>query len=65
MLLVTPSIHLVFCSFIEENFVLQRLQALDDGWVELLQMWENRQQLLSQSLNFQVIILNAWCTHIS
>lgn len=32
----------------------QRLQALDSGWEELLQMWENRQQLLSQSLNLQV-----------
>lgn len=35
-------------------FLRQRLQALDDGWHELLQMWENRQQLLSQSLNLQV-----------
>jgi hypothetical protein len=29
---------------------------LDDGWHELLQMWENRQQLLSQSLSQQVRI---------
>lgn len=35
-------------------FLRQRLQALDNGWEELLQMWENRQNLLSQSLNLQV-----------
>ena len=35
-------------------FLSQRLQALDDGWHELAQMWDNRQQLLSQSLNLQV-----------
>jgi len=35
-------------------FAFQRLQALDNGWEELLQMWENRQHLLSQSLNLQV-----------
>lgn len=44
--------------FTKYMFVLswfpQRLQALDSGWEELLQMWENRQQLLSQSLNLQV-----------
>ena len=35
-------------------FLAQRLSALDDGWHELLQMWDNRQQALSQSLNLQV-----------
>ncbi|KAK3578499.1 hypothetical protein CHS0354_007749 [Potamilus streckersoni] len=37
-------------------FLRQRLAALDDGWGELLQMWENRQQLLSQSLNMQMFM---------
>ena len=37
-------------------FLQQRLQALDNGWEELIQMWENRQHLLSQSLNLQVTI---------
>ena len=32
----------------------QRLQALDDGWSELHQMWDNRQLLLSQALNYQM-----------
>ncbi|XP_035827842.1 spectrin beta chain isoform X4 [Aplysia californica] len=40
-------------------FLRQRLQALDDGWHELLQMWENRQQLLSQSLNLQMFLRDA------
>lgn len=35
-------------------FLAQRLSALDDGWKELLQMWESRQQGLSQDLNLQV-----------
>uniref|UniRef100_A0A8W4FJE0 Spectrin beta chain n=2 Tax=Sus scrofa TaxID=9823 RepID=A0A8W4FJE0_PIG len=30
-------------------FLRQRLQALDTGWNELHKMWENRQNLLSQS----------------
>ncbi len=35
-------------------FLRERLKALRDGWQELNQMWENRQQLLSQSLNLQM-----------
>ncbi|KAH3857017.1 hypothetical protein DPMN_099614 [Dreissena polymorpha] len=35
-------------------FLAQRLSALDDGWKELLQMWDSRQQGLSQDLNLQV-----------
>lgn len=35
-------------------FLRERLKALKDGWEELNQMWENRQQLLSQSLSLQV-----------
>lgn len=30
------------------------MKSLQDGWTELHQMWENRQQLLSQSLNLQM-----------
>lgn len=31
------------------------MKALKDGWAELRQMWENRQQLLSQSLSLQML----------
>ncbi|XP_013410395.1 spectrin beta chain-like [Lingula anatina] len=40
-------------------FLRERLNALDDGWEELHQMWENRQNLLSQSLNLQVFLRDA------
>ncbi|XP_044730255.1 spectrin beta chain isoform X2 [Chrysoperla carnea] len=36
-------------------FLRERLKALKDGWAELHQMWENRQQLLSQSLSLQML----------
>ncbi|XP_031340311.1 spectrin beta chain isoform X2 [Photinus pyralis] len=36
-------------------FLRERLKALKDGWAELQQMWENRQQLLSQSLSLQLL----------
>lgn len=35
-------------------FLRERLKALKDGWEELQQMWENRQGLLSQSLDQQL-----------
>jgi len=35
-------------------FLRERLKALKDGWEEVHQMWENRQSLLSQSLNQQM-----------
>lgn len=35
-------------------FLRERLRALKDGWEELQQMWENRQVLLSQSLDQQL-----------
>jgi spectrin beta len=35
-------------------FLRERLNALKMGWEELHQMWANRQNLLSNSLNFQV-----------
>ncbi|XP_063047258.1 spectrin beta chain, non-erythrocytic 1-like isoform X3 [Engraulis encrasicolus] len=34
-------------------FLRQRLQALDTGWNELHKMWENRQNLLTQSHAYQ------------
>ncbi|XP_072024969.1 spectrin beta chain-like isoform X3 [Amphiura filiformis] len=40
-------------------FLRQRLQAIDEGWVELHQMWDNRQMLLSQSLNHQMFLRDA------
>lgn len=41
------------------QFLRERLKALRDGWEELHQMWENRQQLLSQSLNLQMFLRDA------
>lgn len=40
-------------------FLSQRLNALEEGWRELCQMWENRQGLLSQSLSLQVFLRDA------
>uniref|UniRef100_A0AAY4BMI1 Spectrin beta chain n=1 Tax=Denticeps clupeoides TaxID=299321 RepID=A0AAY4BMI1_9TELE len=37
-------------------FLRQRLQALDTGWNELQKMWENRQNLLSQSHAYQLFL---------
>ncbi|KAG8443698.1 hypothetical protein GDO86_009029 [Hymenochirus boettgeri] len=37
-------------------FLRQRLQALDTGWNELRKMWENRQNLLSQSHAYQLFL---------
>uniref|UniRef100_A0A803TJS1 Spectrin beta chain n=1 Tax=Anolis carolinensis TaxID=28377 RepID=A0A803TJS1_ANOCA len=37
-------------------FLHQRLQALDTGWNELHKMWENRQNLLSQSHAYQLFL---------
>uniref|UniRef100_A0A4W5JZ88 Spectrin beta chain n=1 Tax=Hucho hucho TaxID=62062 RepID=A0A4W5JZ88_9TELE len=37
-------------------FLRQRLQALDTGWNELHKMWENRQNLLSQSHAHQLFL---------
>lgn len=34
----------------------QRLKALDDGWQDLQKMWYNKEQLLSQALNLQVLL---------
>ncbi|KAF9819116.1 hypothetical protein SFRURICE_000781 [Spodoptera frugiperda] len=36
-------------------FLRERLKALREGWAELQQMWENRQQLLAQSLELQLL----------
>ena len=35
-------------------FLRERLRALQDGWTEVHQMWENRQSHLSQSLSLQM-----------
>ncbi|XP_013782687.1 spectrin beta chain-like isoform X2 [Limulus polyphemus] len=40
-------------------FLHERLRALQDGWTELLQMWENRLQLLSQNLNLHMFMKDA------
>ncbi|KAM6977452.1 spectrin beta chain, non-erythrocytic 1-like [Aplochiton taeniatus] len=37
-------------------FLQQRLLALDTGWNELQQMWENRQNLLAQSHAYQLFL---------
>lgn len=40
----------------QHMFLHQRLQALDTGWNELGQMWENRHQLLSLAYGFQIFL---------
>ncbi|XP_039222171.1 spectrin beta chain, non-erythrocytic 2 isoform X1 [Crotalus tigris] len=40
----------------QHMFLQQRLQALDTGWNELGQMWENRHQLLSRAYGFQIFL---------
>ena len=35
-------------------FLRERLKALQDGWTELDQMWQNRNSLLSESLSLQM-----------
>ncbi|XP_052271720.1 uncharacterized protein LOC127872429 [Dreissena polymorpha] len=40
-------------------FLAQWLSALDDGWKEPLQMWDSRQQGLSQNLNLQMFLRDA------
>ena len=37
----------------------ERLKGLREGWEELQKMWENQQQLLAQSLNYQVFLRDA------
>ena len=32
---------------------------MKDGWDELRQMWDNRQELLSQSMNYQLFMRDA------
>ncbi|KAI8116109.1 Spectrin beta chain [Lucilia cuprina] len=45
-------------------FLRERLNALKDGWEELHQMWENRQVLLSQSLDQQLFNRDARQTEV-
>ncbi|XP_034721823.1 spectrin beta chain, non-erythrocytic 1-like, partial [Etheostoma cragini] len=40
----------------QHMFLRQRLQALHTGWEELHRMWENRQNLLSQSTAYQLFL---------
>ncbi|XP_042201475.1 spectrin beta chain, non-erythrocytic 1-like isoform X2 [Callorhinchus milii] len=40
-------------------FLHQRLQALDTGWTEVRQMWENRHNLLAQVYGYQVFLRDA------
>ncbi|XP_058868085.1 spectrin beta chain, non-erythrocytic 1-like isoform X2 [Acipenser ruthenus] len=40
----------------QHMFLSQRLQALDTGWNELRQMWENRRHLLAQAFDFQTFL---------
>ena len=35
------------------------MKALDDGWEDVHRMWDNKQNLLSQSLNLQVFLRDA------
>ncbi|XP_055912169.1 spectrin beta chain isoform X5 [Eupeodes corollae] len=45
-------------------FLRERLNALKEGWEELHQMWENRQVLLSQSLDQQLFNRDARQTEV-
>jgi len=45
-------------------FLRERLKALKDGWDELRQMWENRQELLSQNMNLQIFMRDAKQTEV-
>ncbi|XP_077975326.1 spectrin beta chain, non-erythrocytic 1-like isoform X4 [Styela clava] len=40
-------------------FLAQRLQALDQGWDELQQMWENRNKFLTQAHQYQTFVRDA------
>ncbi|CAK9304213.1 unnamed protein product [Gordionus sp. m RMFG-2023] len=40
-------------------FLRERLNALDSGWNELLDMWDNRQRFLSDNLNYQIYTRDA------
>ena len=53
----SPCANLLITSIVLS--ISQRLQAIDEGWVELHQMWDNRQMLLSQSLNHQMFLRDA------
>ncbi|XP_043916434.1 spectrin beta chain, non-erythrocytic 1-like isoform X2 [Protopterus annectens] len=44
---------------VQHMFLNQRLQALDTGWNELRQMWESRNDLLSQAYGFQTFLRDA------
>nr|XP_057942148.1 spectrin family protein isoform X4 [Doryrhamphus excisus] len=44
---------------VQHMFLAQRLQALDTGWHELRQMWENRHSLLAQAFDFQTFLRDA------
>jgi len=38
----------------EDFATMQRLKALDDGWVDLQKMWDTKQNLFTQSVNLLV-----------
>ena len=44
---------------VQYMFLRERLQALEFGWKEMHQMWENRQDLLSQGLRLQIFLRDA------
>lgn len=43
----------------QHMFMRERLKALKDGWDELEQMWKNRQDLLSENLQLQMLLRDA------
>jgi spectrin beta len=44
---------------VQYMFLRERLKALDDGWEDVQKMWEQKQNLLSQSLNLQMFLRDA------
>ena len=43
----------------QHMFLAHRLAALEEGWNDLQQMWENRQNVLDQSLKDQIFLRDA------
>ena len=44
---------------VQYMFLRERLKALDDGWEDIRKMWQNKQNLLTQSLNLQMFLRDA------
>lgn len=41
-------------------FLRERLNALDDGWMELEQMWQQKKNMLTEALQYQMFLRDAY-----